>query len=123
MPDETSICRFPRPGSILGPLTEIAGDGARRLLMAALKAQACSFVSRFSADLLADGRQRVVRQGAGPERVIRTGIGPIEVRRQKVRDRATEVSAGAKVGFTSTFRSGSASSPPSAIAQRFGIAT
>ena len=68
--------------------------------MAALKAQACSFVARFSEDLLADGRQRVVRHGAGPERVIQTGIGPIEVRRQKVRDRATEVSAGAKVRFT-----------------------
>ena len=34
----------------------------------------------------ADGRQRLVRHGAGPERVIQTGIGPIEVRRQKVRN-------------------------------------
>ena len=38
---------------------------------------------------------------SGPERVIRTGIGPVEVRRQKVRDRATGVPAGAKVGLTS----------------------
>ena len=74
MPGDTTILRFPQPGSILDPLTEIAGDGARRMLMAAPKAQACSFVARFSADLLADGRQRVVRHGAGPERVIRTGI-------------------------------------------------
>ena len=71
------------------------------MLIAALKARASSFVARFSADLLADGRQRVVRHGSGPERVIRIGIGPIEVRRQKVRDRATEVPAGAKLGFTS----------------------
>ena len=56
---------------------------------------------QFRHELLADGRQRVVRHCSGPERVIRTGIGPVEVRRQKVRDRATEVSAGAKVGFTS----------------------
>ena len=101
MPDDTTILRFPQPGSILGPLTEIARDGARRMLMAALKAQACSLDARFSEGLLADGRQRVVRHGSGPERVIRTGIGPVEVRRQKVRDRATEVPAGAKVGFTS----------------------
>ena len=38
---------------------------------------------------------------SGPERVVRTGIGPVEVRRQKVRDRATGVPGGAKVGFTS----------------------
>ena len=72
--DDTTILPFPLPGSIIGPLTEIARDGARPMLMAALKAQADSFVARFSADLLADGRQRVVRHGAGPERVIRTGI-------------------------------------------------
>ena len=68
MPGDTTILQFPQPGSILGPLTELAGDAARRMLMAALKARACSFVARFSADLLADGRQRVVRHGAGPGR-------------------------------------------------------
>ena len=101
MTDDTTIIPFHQPGSIIDPLTEIARDGARRMLMAALKAQADSFVSRFSEDLLADGRQRVVRHGSGPERVIQTGIGPIEVRRQKVRDRATDVPAEAKVRFTS----------------------
>ena len=99
--DDTTIIPFPQPGSIIDPLTEIARDGARPMLMAVLKAQADSFVVRFSENLLADGRQRVVRHGAGPERVIRTGIGPVEVRRQKVRDRATDVPAEAKVGFTS----------------------
>ena len=43
----------------------------------------------------------VVRHGAGPERVIQTGIGPIEVRRQKVRDRATGLPVEAKIRFTS----------------------
>jgi hypothetical protein len=71
------------------------------MLMAALKAEADSFVAQFSDELLADGRQRVVRQGAGPERVIQTGIGPIEVRRQKLRDRATGLPIEAKISFTS----------------------
>jgi transposase-like protein len=71
------------------------------MLMAALKAEADGFVARFSEDLLADGRQRVVRHGAGPERVIQTGIGPIEVRRQKVRDRATDLPIEARIRFTS----------------------
>jgi len=101
MSDDTTIIQFRQPGSIADPLTEIARDGARRMLMAALKAEADNFVAMFSDDLLADGRQRIVRHGAGPERVIQTGIGPIEVRRQKVRDRAMEVPAGAKIRFTS----------------------
>ena len=114
MTDDTTIIPFRQPGSVIDPLTEIARDGARRMLMAALKAEADGFVARFSEDLLADGRQRIVRHGAGPERVIQTGIGPIEVRRQKVRDPlpgsrmpafdergATDVPAEAKIRFTS----------------------
>ena len=114
MTDDTTIIPFRQPGSVIDPLTGIARDGARRMLMAALKAEADSFVAQFSEDLLADGRQRLVRHGAGPERVIQTGIGPIAVRRQKVRDRlpgsrmpafdergATNVPAEAKIRFTS----------------------
>ncbi|MBC7476777.1 MAG: hypothetical protein H7317_01610 [Pseudorhodobacter sp.] len=86
MTDDTTIIPFRQPGSIIDPLTEIARDGARRMLMVALNAEADSFVAQFSEDLLAYGRQRIVRHGARPETVIQTGIGPIEVRRQKVRD-------------------------------------
>ena len=101
MTDDTTIIPFRQPGSIIDPLTEIAREGVRRMLMAALKAEADSFVAQFSEDLLADGRQRVVRHGAGPERVIQTGIGPLEVRRQKVRDRASDLPVEAKIRFTS----------------------
>jgi transposase-like protein len=69
--------------------------------MVALKAEADGFVSRYGGELLVDGRQRVVRHGAGPEREIQTGIGPITVQRQKVRDRATDVPPEAKIRFTS----------------------
>lgn len=101
MKDDTTITALHQPGSILDPLTEIARDGARQMLMAALKAEAASFVAQFSEELLPDGRQRVVRHGAGPERMIQTGIGPIAVQRQKVRDRATDMPAEKKIRFTS----------------------
>ena len=101
MKDDTTIIPFRQPGSIIDPLTEIARDGARRMLMAALKAEADGFVAQFSEDRLGDGRQRVVRHGAGPDRVIQTGIGPIEVRRRLVRDRATDLPVEAKIRFTS----------------------
>ena len=100
MSEDTNIVPFHQPGSVLDPLTEIAREGARRMLMAALKAEADSFVAGFAEDLLPDGRRRVVRHGAGPEREIQTGIGPIPVHRPKVRDRA-DVPAEAKIRFSS----------------------
>ncbi len=101
MNENSTITSFHQPGSIMDPLTDIAREGARQMLMAALKAEAASFVAQFSEELLPDGRQRVVRHGAGPERAIQTGIGPIPVQRPKVRDRAPGVSAETRIRFTS----------------------
>lgn len=100
MEDDTTIAPLHQPGSLLDPLTEIAREGARQMLAAALKAEAAAFVARFQDDFLPDGRHRIVRHGTGPERVIQTGIGPVPVRRQKVRDRAV-VSDKDKIRFTS----------------------
>ena len=101
MSDDTTVTPLHQPGAIFDPLTEIARDGARRMLAAALEAEAASFVAQFADERLPDGRQRVVLHGAGPERSIQTGIGPLPVRRPKVRDRATDAPAGEKVRFIS----------------------
>ena len=102
MKDDTTITELHQPGTILDPLTEIARDGARQMLMAALKAEAAGFVAQFAEERLPDGRQRVVLHGAGPERTIQTGIGALPVRRPKVRDRATDAPAEEKIRFTSS---------------------
>ena len=101
MEEDSTIIHLRQPGLVSDPLTEIAREGAQRMLAAALKAEADSFVEMFSHERLPDGRQRVVRHGVGPERVIQTGIGPITVQRQKVRDRAADVPASAKIRFSS----------------------
>lgn len=101
MEEDSTIIHLRQPGLISDPLTEIAREGAQRMLAAALKAEADSFVEAFSRERLPDGRQRIVRHGVGPERVIQTGIGPITVQRQKVRDRAADVAASAKIRFSS----------------------
>ena len=101
MKDDTTITPLHQPGSIIDPLSEIAREGARQMLAAALRAEATSFVAQFSDERLPDGRQRVVRHGTGPERTIQTGIGLIPVQRQKVRDRATGVPGERKIRFTS----------------------
>lgn len=101
MKDDSTIIQLRQPGLVSDPLTEIAREGAQRMLAAALKAEADCFVEMFSHERLPDGRQRVVRHGVGPERVIQTGIGPIAVQRQKVRDRAADVPAPEKIRFSS----------------------
>ena len=100
MEEDTKLTELRQPHSIDDPLTEIARDGARRMLAAALRAEADAFVADLAEDRLPDGRQRVVRHGQGPERKIQTGIGALAVRRPKVRDRA-EGPAEGKVRFTS----------------------
>ena len=101
MKADTTIIPFRQSDSIDDPLTELAREGARRMLAEALKAEADAFVASFAADLLPDGRQRVVRHGYGPDRSIQTGIGAIEVRRPKVRDRSTDFPEAEKVRFSS----------------------
>ena len=101
MKEDTTITPFRHADSINDPLTEIAREGARRMLAEALKAEADAFVASFADDVLADGRQRVVRHGYGPERSVQTGIGAIDVRRPKVRDRGWDVPEADRVRFTS----------------------
>ncbi|WP_273523392.1 IS256 family transposase [Rhodosalinus sediminis] len=101
MDDDTTITPLHQPGSVEDPLTEIARDGARRMLAAALRAEADAFVAQHAEETLPDGRQRVVRHGYGPERSIQTGIGALEVRRPKVRDRAEGVPGEKRIRFNS----------------------
>jgi putative transposase len=100
MKDDSTIISLRQPDAVLDPLTEIAREGAQRMLSAALKAEVDCFLEMFAHERLPDGRQRVVRHGAGPERVIQTGIGPITVQRQKVRDRAADTTS-TKIRFNS----------------------
>jgi transposase-like protein len=97
----TTAVRFRQPDAIDDPLTELAREGARRMLAQALVAEADAFVALWKDSKLPDGRDRVVRHGHGPHRAIQTGVGPVEVRRAKVRDRG-EVGAEEKIRFTSS---------------------
>src|SRR5258707_9534403 len=98
---DTTIIRFRQPDAIDDPLTELAREGARRMLAQALIAEADAFVALWKDLKLPDGRDRVVRHGHGPHRAIQTGVGPVEVRRGKVRDRG-DVGAEEKIRFTSS---------------------
>jgi putative transposase len=101
MKNDTEIIALRQPEFVDDPLTEIARDGARRMLAAALRAEADAFVEQHAEEVLADGRQRVVRHGYGPERSLQTGIGALDVRRPKVRDRAADTPAEKRIRFSS----------------------
>ena len=83
MKNDTQILPFRQSETIADPLTELAREGARRMLAEALKAEADAFVASFADEQLEDGRQRIVRHGFGPERKIQTGIGSLDVRRPR----------------------------------------
>jgi transposase-like protein len=95
MKGDTDTTALRQPDSVDDPLTEIA----RRMLAAALRAEADAFVAQHAEEVLPDGRQRGVRHGAGPERCIQTGIGAHDVRRPMARDR-TDGPADEKVRFS-----------------------
>ena len=79
MKNDTTVLPFRQSEIVVDPLTELAREGARRILAEALKAEADAFVASFAEERLADGRQRVVWHGSGPERQIQTGIGALDV--------------------------------------------
>src|SRR5262252_2591426 len=101
MSRDTTVLPFRQREAIDDPLSELAREGARRMLAQVLIAEADTFVAMWKDLKLPDGRDRVVRHGHGPYRAIQTGVGPVEVRRAKVRDRG-DVGAEDKIRFTSS---------------------
>src|SRR5437868_7394392 len=59
MPKDTTVIRFRQPDAIDDPLTELAREGARRMLAQALIAEADAFVALRKNSKLPDGRDRV----------------------------------------------------------------
>ena len=100
MSRDTTVIPFRQPDAIDDPRTEVAREGARRMLAQVLIAEADAFVALWKDLKLPDGRDRVMRHGHGPQRAIQTGVGPIEVRRAKVRDRG-DVGTKEKIRVTS----------------------
>ena len=101
MSRDSNVLRFRQPEAVDDPLTELAREGARRMLAEVMAAEVEVFVAGLKDLKLPDGRARVVRHGHGPERLIQTGVGPVAVRRTKVRDRG-KVGAAEKIRFTSS---------------------
>jgi putative transposase len=87
-------------GGELLVLDEIAREGARRMLMAALKAESDAYVERHRGERDQDGHALVVRNGRAPIRKVTLGTGTVEVQAPRVDDRRRD-EQGRRQRFTS----------------------
>ena len=69
-------------------LDELAREGARRMLAAALEAEVDAYLAAFAAERDQDGRRLVVRNGHARQRQVTTSAGAIPGRAPRVDDRA-----------------------------------
>ena len=83
-------------------LDEIALEGARAKLAAALEREVQEYVEAFTGDVDAAGRRLVVRNGHANSRVVKTAAGPIEVATPRVNDRRVDPATGERSRFLST---------------------
>jgi len=100
----TNVCTLPVDGGneeITLALDELAREGARRMIAAALRAEADEYVDRFSDEVDEDGHRQVVRNGRARERKVTIGSGTIPVRAPRVNDKRVEEETGERQKFSS----------------------
>src|ERR1700722_12492805 len=71
-------------------LDELAREGARRMIAAALEAEVEEYVASFSDELDEDGRRLVVRNGHARERGLTVGSGTVRLRAPRVNDKRVD---------------------------------
>src|SRR5262245_46174750 len=81
-------------------LDELAREGARNMLMAALVAESDAYVERFTGELDENGHRLVTRNGTAKERTVTTVAGALKVQAPRVDDRRVDEN-----GNKATFRS------------------
>jgi len=86
-------------GLMLG-LDDLAREGARRMLVAALEAEVEAYLERHRSERDAEGRALVVRNGKAQPRRVTVGSGTMEIAAPRVNDRRVDA-AGDRKRFTS----------------------
>ena len=82
-------------------LDDLAREGARRMIAAALKAEADEYVGAFVDELDEDGRRLVVRNGRARERKLTVGSGTVPIRAPRVNDKRLDTATGERRKFSS----------------------
>jgi putative transposase len=82
-------------------LDTLAREGARRMIAAALRAEADEYVEQFSDERDEDGHRLVVRNGRAQERKVTVGSGTIPLRAPRVNDKRIDEDTGERERFSS----------------------
>jgi len=82
-------------------LDALAREGARRMIAAALKAEADDYVERFADERGEDGKRLVVRNGRARERRVTVGSGTVAVQAPRVNDKRVDERTGERQKFSS----------------------
>src|SRR3954454_14635402 len=82
-------------------LDELAREGARRMIAAALRAEADEYVERFAEERDQDGKRLVVRNGRARERRVTVGSGTLAVQAPRVNDKRIDEATGERQRFSS----------------------
>lgn len=89
-----------KAGQVRCTLDELAREGARRMLMAALEEEVSEYLSTHREERDERGHAQVVRNGRARARKVTVGAGTVEVRTPRVNDRRTD-ETGRRRRFTS----------------------
>jgi transposase-like protein len=82
-------------------LDELARDGARQMLAAALHAEVAAYVEAHADQVDEDGHRLVVRNGFHEPREVSTAAGAVPVRQPRVNDKRIDGATGERVRFAS----------------------
>jgi putative transposase len=82
-------------------LDELAREGARRMIAAALEVEVADYVERFADERDEDGRRLVVRNGRARERRVTVGSGTVAIRAPRVNDKRVDEETGERTRFSS----------------------
>ena len=82
-------------------LDDLAREGARRMIAAALEAEVDEYVCAFVDEVDEDGKRVVVRNGRARERRVTVGSGTVPIRAPRVNDKRVDEETGERKRFSS----------------------
>jgi putative transposase len=81
-------------------LDDLAREGARRMIAAALDAEVAEYVASFVDEVDEDGKRLVVGNGCARERKLTVGSGTVAIRAPRVNDKRVDPESGERKKFS-----------------------
>ena len=103
VPDENEANQHTPAGVGGSMLDELAREGARRMLAAALQAEVAAYIEQHADQVDEHGHRLVVRNGFHAAREVATAAGAVPVQAPRVNDKRIDEATGQRMRMTSPF--------------------